>query len=356
MPCAPTWTSSSLASSWLTMSKITVRTSKRAERLRKKGGSETFLPIMTSSYYTRSAEARQQAHDPAGPLAEQLGCIEAAGGALVDLAEGRIGRDEAGHDRELQASADRQPPGLDELAGMRTDHRRPQHAPVAPRQHLDEAVRRALRLRPVVLVERPAQHLEVAAMRLERLGLGHADLGELRVGIGDPGQGAIIDLGRQAEQRVANDDAGVVAGDVRELRPARRIADGIDASVGGAQPGVNDESAALVRPDPGLVEVEAGQIGAAAGRHQDMRAFDPPLAGAVLEHDGDTAAGALDAADLDARRAGDAIGDEMLDQQLRQFRIVLGENARRLEHGDARAQEAMRLCHLEADRAATDDD
>ena len=53
---------------------------------------------------------------------------------------------------------------------------------------------------------------------------------------------------------------------------------------------------------------------------------------------------------------GDAVGDEALDQQLGQLRIVLGQHARGLEHGDARAEPAMRLRHLEADRAAADDD
>src|SRR6185437_13077895 len=71
----------------LSMTKSTVRTRSRAERLRRNGNSETFRPIMMLGMgrRLRSAEARQQAHQPAGALAEQLGREEAAGGALVDL-------------------------------------------------------------------------------------------------------------------------------------------------------------------------------------------------------------------------------------------------------------------------------
>ena len=141
----------------------------------------------------------------------------------------------------------------------------------------------------------------IAAMRVARLGLGHADLRQLGIGIGDPRQRAVIDLGRQAEQRVADDDAGVIAGDMGELRPARDIADGIDAAVGGAQAPVDDERAALVRRDPGLVEVEPGEVGAPPGRDQQMRALDALLAGAVGDDGDDALAGALDAADIDAR-------------------------------------------------------
>ena len=65
------------------------------------------------------------------------------------------------------------------------------------------------------------------------------DMGQLGIGEGDPGQGGEIHLRRQAEQRVADDDAGVIGGQMRELRPARHIAHGKDALVRGPQPPVD---------------------------------------------------------------------------------------------------------------------
>ena len=43
-----------------------------------------------------------------------------------------------------------------------------------------------------------------------RLGLGQADLGQFGIGVGHPRQGGVVDARRQAEQRAADDDAGVV--------------------------------------------------------------------------------------------------------------------------------------------------
>ena len=92
--------------------------------------------------------------------------------------------------------------------------------------------------------------------------------------------------------------AGVIAGDMGELRPARGVAHGEDPAVGGAQPPIDDEAASGIGGDAGLVEIEALEVGAAAGGHQQMRALDAPLARSVLEHDGDAPRRAFDPADL----------------------------------------------------------
>ena len=70
---------------------------------------------------------------------------------------------------------------------------------------------------------------DFASILLFGLGLGQAHVGELGVGVGDPRNRAVVGLGRQTEQRVADDDAGVIAGDVRELEAAGDVADGEDA-------------------------------------------------------------------------------------------------------------------------------
>ena len=99
-------------------------------------------------------------------------------------------------------------------------------------------------------------------------------MGQFRIGVGHPGQRRVIDLGRQPEQHVPDHDAGVVAGDVGELRPAGHVADREDAAVGGAETGVGLD--ALGRElDAGGFEAEAVDIGLAAGGDQQVRAFDP---------------------------------------------------------------------------------
>ncbi len=105
----------------------------------------------------------------------------------------------------------------------------PRISPSRVGHDLDQAFCRAFGLGAVVFVVGPAVDIDLA-VALAGGFLGEADIGEFRVGIGDPGDMPGIDLGRQAEQRAADDDAGVVVGDVRELQPAGDIADGEDAS------------------------------------------------------------------------------------------------------------------------------
>src|SRR5690242_7279869 len=70
----------------LTMTKNTVSTSSRAERLR--------MPC--SSLNAASPEPREDADEPARASREQLRRVEAAGGAFAGLSERRVGRDHRG--------------------------------------------------------------------------------------------------------------------------------------------------------------------------------------------------------------------------------------------------------------------
>src|SRR5579883_189184 len=187
-----------------------------------------------SLYPSMSAETREEAHQPARPLAEQFRRIETAGGALADLAEGGVGRDHIGDSGQLDPATDRQTPELNELARMGADDGGAENSAIAPRHRLDEPMRLAFGLCPVILVKRPAQHLKVAAMRFPRFAFRHARLRKLGIRIGDPGKGAVIDLRRQAEERAANDDAGMIARDMGELRPAGSITCGVDPRIRGA--------------------------------------------------------------------------------------------------------------------------
>ena len=144
-------------------------------------------------------------------------------------------------------------------------------------------------------------------------------MGQFRIGVGDPGQRRVIDLGRQAEQDVADHDAGMIAGDVGELRPAGGVADREDAAVGGAQAGIDlmplgeNSMPAASRPRPATL----ARRPAATSRSD---AFDP---GAVREHGGDAVAVALDAGDLDAFAEIDAFGCQAVADDGDQVGIVL---------------------------------
>ena len=78
-------------------------------------------------------------------------------------------------------------------------------------------------------------------MRAPRRFLGQADLRQLRIAVGDPGQRARIERRRQPEQGAADHQPGLMPSDMGEGRAAVAIADRIDPAVGGAQAGIDLE-------------------------------------------------------------------------------------------------------------------
>jgi hypothetical protein len=173
--------------------------------------------------------------------------------------------------------------------------------------------------------------------------------------VGDPGYGAVIDLRRQAEQRVADDDAGVIAGHVRELVRAGDIADRVDAAVRRAQMRV-DLDAIRRMLHARRVEIQILHIGPAPRRDEQMRAGNPPFGSAVIDNHDRFGAG-FDPLHLGAFEQGHAVTAHPAPHDIDEFRIVLGEDRwQRLDHGDLRAEAAMRLRQLAAVRSAADDD
>jgi len=78
---------------------------------------------------------------------------------------------------------------------------------------------------------------------------------ELRIGIGHPGQRGVVNLRRKTEQRIADDDTRVIAGDVGKLRPARDVADRIDTRIARAKTRINLDTL-CVEGDARLFEVK----------------------------------------------------------------------------------------------------
>jgi hypothetical protein len=139
---------------------------------------------------------------------------------------------------------------------------------------------------------------------------------------------------------------------MRELRPACDIADRKGAAVGGAQPRI-DGDPFLGRTNPGGRQVKRRNARPAAGRHQQMRPGDPLAAGQAHEN---AVGPAFDAEDLDLRADRDAFRGEASGETGGELGIVAGQDGSDVEDGDPRPEAAMRLRHLDPDRAAADDD
>ena len=178
-------------------------------------------------------------------------------------------------------------------------------------------------------------------------------MGELGIGVGHPRQGAVVDPGRQPEQRVADHDAGMIAADMGELRPADRIADREDLPVARAQPRV-DLDAVPVVVDACELEVHALDLRRPARGDEQVRPLDARRPAFARQAHRDAVAGPLDRLDLDLLAQHDAVRLERAAHHRGQLRIILRQDRPHVEHGDRRAQPPVRLRHLAADRPAAD--
>src|SRR6516225_11554897 len=174
----------------LTITKKTVRISRRAERL--------FSSTALQGSCQLSAEAREKTHETAGTPREQSRRIIASRGALARLPARRVGHDQIGHRANLELSRNRQRPGQDQIAGPGAEYRSAEDAAGAVKHGLDEPCGVPLGLSAIVFDEGPVKHARSRAGGTSG-GLGQADLGKLRIGVGDPGQGPVIDFGGQPE-------------------------------------------------------------------------------------------------------------------------------------------------------------
>ena len=103
--------------------------------------------------------------------------------------------------------------------------------------------------------------------RCSGLSLGHADMGKLGVGIGHPRYSPIINLCRQAEQHVADNDAGMITGDMGELLPPGNISNGKDTAVCCPQAGIGADPAAAGFY-PRCLKIKPVDIGPPSDSHQ----------------------------------------------------------------------------------------
>src|SRR6516164_1951414 len=226
----------------LTITKKMVRTRRRADKL------------LNSTISLASTEPRQQPDEAPGARGEQGRSIIASGRSFARLAASRVGHDQIGQGADLELLRDRQRPRKDQITSPGAEDRGAEYAAIAAGDDLDHALGLTLGLRPVVLDKPPTQHAR-SLPDGARGGFSQSDLGELGIGIGDPGQCPIVDFSGDPKQRVPDHDPGVIERDMRELRPTGDITDGKDAAVGGAQSRVDGDTFRC-RNDAGSLQIE----------------------------------------------------------------------------------------------------
>ena len=155
---------------------------------------------------------------------------------------------------------------------------------------------------------------------------------------------------RQAKQRVPDDEAGVIVGEMGELPPARDVADGIDAPVGGLEPLVDHDPVA-VAGDAGLLERETVRVRPAAGRDQEMAACDRLLRRRRRERRPRSSAPvASTRTTATLLRMSTPSRASAVEHDVGAFGVFARERLRRFQHRDRGAEPAKGLRQLEPDR------
>src|SRR6516164_8755528 len=213
----------------LTITKKTVRTRRRADRL------------LSSTISLASTQSRQKPDDVSGTRGEQGWSIVACRRSLTCFAARWVRHDQIGQCADPELLRDRQRPRKDQITGPGAEDRGAEYTPIGASDDLDHALGLTLGLRPVVLDKPPTKHAR-SLPDGARSGFGQPDLSELGIGIGDPGQCPIVDFSGNPKQGVPDHGPVVIEGDMRKLWPAGDIADGKDAAVCGAQPRVDGDT------------------------------------------------------------------------------------------------------------------
>ena len=181
-----------------------------------------------------------------------------------------------------------------------------------------------------------------------------ADMREFWISIGHPRQRCIINLGRQAKQRIANDNARMIAGDMRELRAARDIANGKDAPIAAAQALINGD-AARREFNAGGFQPKPGGIGLAAGRDQQMRSFHNHRTSTAAQFQFNTCASVARRHNLNTLMQGNAFADQGVAQDRHSLGLIAGQDGGVFNQRDAGAEAAKGLRHFNPDRASAQD-
>ena len=106
----------------------------------------------------------------------------------------------------------------------------------------------------------------------------------------------------------------------------------------------------------GAVEAQRFEVRFAARGDEEMRTLDDGGLAVLVEVNGDALHRPLDALDAGVRVEHDFVSWSFLTRTRDSFGILVGKQARGVEHGDVRAEHAMRLAELKPDRPAAEHD
>ena len=161
-----------------------------------------------------------------------------------------------------------------------------------------------------------------------------------------------------AAGEIVTDDAKVILGCVRELRAAGAFPNGPDIGRRRLQPLIDANIAATVQLDAGLFEPDAGGIGNASCRGQDIAALDPLLAGGCAHGEADFLSGAAPHIEGLGRHENlNAFLTENPLQFIGDVRILAGHQLRPgLDNHHAAAEAAISLGHFETNIATAEHD
>ena len=188
-------------------------------------------------------------------------------------------------------------------------------------------------------------------------GFGEADAGDFGVGVDDARDDAVVHVALLAGEVLGDRDA-FFFGLVREHRAGDDVTDGVDAGQVGLVVSVDDDAAALVELEAGLLGAEAGRVGLAADGDEDLVSGE--FEGLAVAFGGESGArgGLLDAGDLGAQFELQALLLESVLRGLGDISVVGGAADARehLDDRDLGAETGPDGTEFEADGAGADDD
>ena len=172
-------------------------------------------------------------------------------------------------------------------------------------------------------------------------------LGQFRIGEGHMRNDVAAVADRQAEQGVPDDEPRVIIGNMGELQTARHIANGIDMFLRCSQALVDGDALGCI-DNAGRFQVQSLDIGRTPRGDKQMTAGDLSMPGCF-----DSDAGFCFRYFFDGRVSENlyAVTAQALQNNGRQFRIVLGQRRESFDDRNVRTQAPVRLRQFHADGA-----
>src|SRR4029077_6403042 len=168
------------------------------------------------------------------------------------------------------------------------------------------------------------------------------DVSDFRLSIGAPGDGELREALAAEEQSVRDDGGGGEVRRMGELRLETDVARGEDASVGGSQSVVDEDSSLAVELHASRFQTDLLDVPRSPGADEDLVDGHRILAPADRELEGLAVVASLHVLDLDPEREPYAVALEHARQMAPRVRISAAENPRQHVEEDALGPEPMK--------------